>query len=67
MAKQRITEATGLACAVTAATIALQYLQGGINNVSSEAVSIFITAAVPLVLRITGKQRERKESSKGII
>ena len=67
MAKSGITETMTLACVTATGTIALQFFQGGIMNESNEALTVVLTAAVPLVLRITGKQREREESSKGII
>lgn len=58
--KSGITETMAIACIVATGTVALQYFQGGIVNVSSEAATVLITAIIPLVLRITGKQRENE-------
>ena len=58
--KSGITETMLSAVACSAGVMGLQYFQGGLEEVSSAAVTAFITAAVPLALRIVHKKRQKK-------
>lgn len=55
--KSLITETTAIAVASSGSIIVMQYLQGGLENVSQTALTAFVTAVVPLALRIAHKRR----------
>jgi len=56
--KSGITETMLIAVASSGGVIGLQFFQGGFDNISNAAVTTFMTAVVPLALRIIHKRRE---------
>jgi len=58
-AKSFITEATATAVISSGSIILMQYAQGGVENISQTAVTAFVTAIVPLALRVIHKKRSK--------
>ena len=56
--KSGITETMLIAVSTSGGVVALQFIQGGIDNVSNAALIAFCTAFVPLILRVIHKKRE---------
>ena len=57
--KSWITETTATAVISSGSIILMQYAQGGAENISQTAVTAFVTAVVPLALRLIHKKRSK--------
>ena len=55
--KSGITETTATVMVSAASIIFLQYMQGGMENISDSAITALVIAIIPFVLRLIHKRR----------